>query len=510
MMQQCEVAVVGGGPVGMLLAGELALHGVNVVVLETRTEVSDQPKAGTYHARAIQTLARRGILRFPRIEADHHEIIREPFQFAGYPWLTLRTRAVEGAVMIGLAQADLERALGERAVRLGATVRRGHTVTGVRQEHDRVELTVRAGAQTGTLRAEFAIGCDGARSVVRESGNFPTVEYPPTMRAMLATARLPHPEQMRPGWQPTPRGWTLLNLNRFGPSRIITFEFDGPEPDRHRPITPEEFGATVDRIVGHHVDLEELDNTSRFSDFSRLATEYRDGRLFLAGDAAHVHYPLGGQGLNTGLQDAVNLGWKLVSVLRGSADPALLDTYSTERHPVAAKVIENTRVQAMLMNPTTAYDPLRGFIRELLSCPDAHDRVADIINDNAVSYPTTPADREWVGQFFPNITVTTVDQGPRTVSDLLVAGRGVLLLDMARSGWDAYGAGLRHPLVDLVEVERLPDDLPCAVLIRPDGYVAWSGNQREEQGDSEAAGLVSALTFWFGTSTLPAEPASKG
>lgn len=495
MTERCEVVVVGGGPVGMLVAGELALHGISVVVLESRTEVTDQPKAGTYHARAIQTLARRGILRFPRVDADYRDIVREPFQFAGYPWLTLRARAIEGPVMIGLAQADLERALGERAAGLGAVIRRGHTVTAVEQDGAGVTVSVRDGSENYTLTAEYGVGCDGPRSIVRESGNFPTVEYPPTLRAMLGMARLPHPEQLRPGWQPTPRGWTLLNLNRFGSSRLITFEFDGPDPDRHRPITADEFADTVERITGRRVDLEDLAYTSRFSDYSRLVTQYRDGRLFVAGDAAHVHYPLGGQGLNTGLQDAVNLGWKLVSVLRNHTDPAVLDSYSTERQPVAARVIENTRVQAMLMNPRTEHDPLRAFIREMLSNPDAHDRLADTVNGHAVSYPSAPGDGEWAGEFFPNITVEVAGQGPRAVTDLLQRGRAVLLLA------DAGAGQFSHPLVDVVAVQQLPDDIPAAVLIRPDGYVAWSGDRVDGPDGSPDPGFAAALTFWLGAAS---------
>lgn len=499
MTERFEVVVSGGGPVGMLIAGELALHGVSVLVLESRTEVSDQPKAGTYHARAIQTLARRGILRFPRVEADYREIVREPFQFAGYPWLTLRTRAIEGPVMIGLAQADLERALGERAAGLGAVIRRGHTVTEVGQDDDGVTFSVRAGTENYTLTAEFGIGCDGPRSIVRESGAFPTLEYPPSLRAMLGMARLPHPDQLRPGWQPTPTGWTLLNLNRFGSSRIITFEFDGPEPDRRRPITTEEFQAALVRITGRHVDLENLEYTSRFSDFTRLVTDYRDRRLFVAGDAAHVHYPLGGQGLNAGLQDAVNLGWKLVAVLRGGADPAVLDSYSTERQPVAARVIENTRVQAMLMNPKPEHDPLRAFIRELLSNPDAHDRLADVVNGHSVSYPSAPGDGDWAGEFLPNLTVEVAGQGPRAVSDLLARGRAILLLDGGGGVPDAAGFG--HPLVDLVAVRQLPDGIPAAVLVRPDGYVAWSGTAITSPDGRLDPGFLAASNFWFGTRT---------
>ncbi|MGW4774844.1 FAD-dependent monooxygenase [Nocardia sp. NPDC004278] len=506
MVQRCEVAVVGGGPVGMLLAGELANHGIDVVVLESRGAVSDQPKAGTYHARAIQTLARRGILRFPRGETDHHAIVREPFQFAGFPWLTLRTRAIEGPVMIGLPQADLERALGDRAAARGADVRREQTVTSLRQNDIVVELDVLG---NDPLQAEYVVGCDGPRSVVRESGRFPVVEYPPTMRAMLGMARLPHPEQMRPGWQRTPRGWTLLNFNRFGSSRIITFEFDRPDPDRSRPVTAAEFAGAVGRIVGHHVDLENIEYTSRFSDFSRLVTEYRDRRLFVAGDAAHVHYPLGGQGLNAGLQDAVNLGWKLVSVLRG-ADPVLLDSYSTERQPVAAQVIENTRVQSTLMNPAHVHDPLRGFVRDLLSNPDAHDRLADIVNGNALAYPSAPDDGPWAGEFFPNVTVPVRGLGPRTIVELLTGGRGVLLISESENA--TGGVDSVPPLVDVVLVDCLPEDMPPVVLIRPDGYVAWAGRFEAvtevpmSVSGNGRAGLVSALAYWFGGISGPARP----
>ncbi|GAA1462341.1 FAD-dependent monooxygenase [Williamsia maris] len=486
-----DVIVVGGGPVGMLVANELALHDISAVVLESRDAVSEYPKAGTYHARAIATLARRQVVAVPRRTNDHTAISSELFQFAGYPWLTLRSRTIDGPVMMGIAQADLERAIAVKATSHGARVIRGITVASVQQSADHATVIGHdAAGSEQRYSARYVVGADGGRSAVLRSGQFDTTEYAPTMRAILGLAQLPHPEHLRGGWNHTDAGWTLLNLNRYGDSRIIVFEFDGPVVDRHAPVTPEEFGSAIDRVVGSHVELESPHYLNRFSDFSRIVHDYRDGRLFLAGDAAHIHYPLGGQGLNTGISDAVNLGWKLAAVVTGAADDSLLDTYSAERQPVGQWVIDNTRLQSSIMNPDASQDPMRRMVSQMLCNNDTHDWLGDKINGHSLRYESAGSSvGELDGEFLPDHEF--VADGTRTtVSALLAPGRIVVLADAPAS--DRIAATTEVPFADVVVAEGLPESYPEIVVLRPDGYVAWSG------AGSDVAQMVKVLDGHWG------------
>lgn len=473
-----DVIVVGGGPVGMLIANELALHNISAVVLESRDAVNEYPKAGTYHARAIATLARRQVVAVPRRTNDHTTISSELFQFAGYPWLTLRSRTIDGPVMMGIAQAELERAIAAKAATHGAQVIRGITVTSVEQSADHaVVIAYDADGAEQRYAARYVVGADGGRSAVLRSGRFTTTEYAPTMRAILGLAQLPHPEHLRGGWNHTDAGWTLLNLNRYGHSRIIVFEFDGPAADRHAPVTPEEFGAAIDRVVGSHVELESPHYLNRFSDFSRIVHDYRDGRLFLVGDAAHIHYPLGGQGLNTGISDAVNLGWKLAAVVTGAADDTLLDSYSAERQPVGQWVIDNTRVQSAIMNPDPAQDPLRRMVSQMLCNKDTHDWLGDKINGHSLRHDIPgPSESELDGSFLPDHEID-VDGTRTTVSELLARGRIVILVSAQARAAIAETAAI--PFTDTVVAQGLPKLYPEIVVVRPDGYVAWAGESSQ-------------------------------
>lgn len=487
-----DVIVVGGGPVGMLVANELALHGNSVLVLEQRGDVSEYPKAGTYHARAIATLARRGILTVPRLTTDPREETVEQFQFAGYPWLSMRGRTIDGPVMLGIAQADLERAIARRAEASGARVLRRHRVVSVTQDHNGVRAIATGpdGAER-SFEARYAVGADGGRSVVRQSGAFAVREHPPTMRAILGLAGVPHPEQLPAGWTPTPRGWTLLNLNRYGDSRLIVFEFDGPASDRVAPVTPEEFGAAVDRVVGSHVDLVAPHYLNRFSDYSRVAKNYRDRRLFVAGDAAHIHYPLGGQGLNAGIGDAVNLGWKLSAVLTGAADERLLYAYGAEREPVGEWLIDNTRLQSTLMNPDSANDPVRNVVEQWLHEPGAHDWLAARINGTSLKHPVGQGGAHQLdGEFFPDVELS-VDGAPTTVAELLHGGDFLVLVPTTAASALVSTADL--PFAQIAPVSSgLPAEYPEIVVIRPDGYVAWAG------GSDEVAHMIGWMRDNFG------------
>ncbi|WP_236240848.1 FAD-dependent monooxygenase [Streptomyces sp. CC228A] len=503
--QHYGVAVVGGGPVGMLLAAELGLHGVRTVVLERHARTVDQPKAGTLHARTVQSLARRGYLPTgPGRDPD--SAATTPFHFAGLPGLTISAPAVEGRPIAGRSQADLERAFERRARALGVEIRRGHEVVGLVQDPDRVELTARLGdGGHATVTADYAVGADGARSAVRALAGIASDEHRPRVAALLGQVRLLDPAGAPPGWNLTPRGWTVVNVNPFGHSRVITFDFDGPHPDRHAPVTLDELRATASRIAGHDIPMDDAVFTSRFSDFARLARRYRDGRVLLAGDAAHVHFPVGGQGLNLGLQDAFNLAWKLALVVRGEAGKGLLDTYHDERRPAGRRVVDNTRAQLALMRPGDDMAPLRALFTELLGLDQVSAHLGDMISAQETAYPAAPGS-PWQGRFLPNLPLEA--GGAQTcVAALLHAGRPVVLLfpDADRRLADAAGAWSRT--VDVVRarsLHRLPWD---ALLLRPDGYVAWTSAQGRPATPEDLGG---ALRQWFGEPRDPAPLPAAG
>ncbi|MFD8593095.1 FAD-dependent monooxygenase [Streptomyces sp. NPDC059637] len=486
-VQHFDVAVVGGGPVGMLLACELGLHGVRTVVVERSPSTVDQPKAGTLHARTVQSLVRRGLLR-----PEGRPV--SPFHFAGLPGLTIAAPSVEGAPVVGRAQSDLERAFEHRARRLGAHVLRGHLLRDVRQERDRVLADVDGPDGPLSLSAAYLVGADGARSTVRERAGFDSETCPPTVAALLGQVRLTDPMGTPPGWHLTPRGWTVINVNPWGYSRVITFDFSGPHADRHAPLHLDELRATASRIAGHDIPMTDAVFLSRFSDFARLARDYRRGRVLLAGDAAHVHFPVGGQGLNLGLQDAFNLGWKLALTVRGRAGDGLLDTYHDERRPAGRRVVDNTRAQLALMRPGAELDPLRELFAELLGLDQVRAHLGDMISAQETAYPAPPGGSPWEGRFLPNLPLERAD-GPGTagagdLAGLLVAGRPVLLVLGGRGAYGADAASYAD-VVDTVHARTPVPELPWdAVLLRPDGYVAWASDAAE--------GLAGALRRWFG------------
>ncbi|MEQ0565302.1 FAD-dependent monooxygenase [Amycolatopsis sp. NEAU-NG30] len=469
------VIVAGGGPVGMLLAAELGRQGVPTTVVEKLTETHDEPRAGTLHARTAQSLLRRGYLPAPPRPRDPHAVVEVPFHFGGRPVLTLESPAIEGAPMIGQAQSDIERFFEAQARARGVEILRGHRITGVRDDGSHVTVTT----DHGELTAAYVVGCDGARSTVREAAGITGTTHPATFAGILGLARLGDPARVPGGWTHGPTGWTLINVNPAGHSRILTHEFTEPLPERGAPVTLEDLRAAASRILGHDVPMADPVFLGRFSDFTRLADTYRRGRLLLAGDAAHVHAPLGGQGLNLGLQDAVNLGWKLAMVVAGTAPETLLDTYHAERHPVAEAVIENTRAQAALMRPGPEFEPLRALVADLLSTPDGNRLLSDRISAQGVRYGDGPG---LDGTFLPNLPV-----GEQSVAQLLPPGRPVLLLGPGTHDLTDVAARWK----DAVDAVAHEEDLGApAILLRPDGYVAWSGQDADH--------ATAALTRWFG------------
>ncbi|MFG6195458.1 FAD-dependent monooxygenase [Nonomuraea sp. JJY05] len=497
-----QVAVVGAGPVGLMLACEVALHGVPVVVLERLPAIEWRPKAEGITGRAIDIMDRRGLMvgvteaptapltpeqqeRIAAGERRPDSLLPKAFPGARH-FATMFLLRPESPDLL-VPQQLLEEDLARRAADLGVEVRRGHTVTGLVQDDDRVCLDVDGPDGPYRMEAEWLAGCDGGRSVVRKLSG---IAFPGTdgvTAGYRAFAEIDDPEFHLPGWFRKDGG---LLVYEEGPPRFITLEFDGPPANRDAPITLEEFQESLRRLSGSKVTVTEVKKITRFTDNARQAETYRSGRVLLVGDAAHVHSHWSGPGLRLGLGDALNVGWKLAAVARGWCHEDLLDTYTSERHPIGEQTLEIQRASIALMRPGPYVDALRGLLTELLLRDEANRQLTSLVDDLHISYDmgdpslTGPL----VGRYSPDLRLRCAD-GPVRLAELQRTGRA-LLLDL--------GAGpelraLAEPWADRVDVvtaecAEAPAD---ALLIRPDGFVAWST-------PAGPASLRDALTRWFG------------
>ncbi|AHH97724.1 FAD-dependent monooxygenase [Kutzneria viridogrisea] len=454
-----DVVVAGGGPVGLMLACELALNGVAVTVVEREPAPVEQLKAGSITLRTMQVLTMRGLLH--RVEG----VIPLPpgvaGHFAGITKLEVPERGEPGAVIV--MQVQIERMLQARALELGVDLRREQEVTGLDQD----EQGVRVHTSGGTIRARYLVGCDGGRSAVRKLAGFEFPGTDPTVTCRQGIVTLEGAESLPKSWNHTPRG---VFVNGPGP-RLLTVEFDGPPTDRDAPVTAGELEDSLERVTGVRARITEGKWLSRYTDNTRQVPGYRRGRVLLAGDAAHVHAPWGGQGLNLGIHDAVNLGWKLAATVHGWAPAELLDTYTSEQHPVGARVLSNTRAQLAMMNPDPHHLAMRELMSELMDLPEVCVKLGSMLAFADIRHdPRVPDSHELAGRFAP-------------VCGDLSAGKAVLVgpaeLGEHLAGWS-----------DRVEL-RVDSAVETAVLIRPDGYVAWAGT-------GEWVGLEKALFTWFG------------
>ncbi|MFF0388197.1 FAD-dependent monooxygenase [Kitasatospora sp. NPDC004615] len=475
-----RVVVAGGGPVGLLVAAELAGYGVDTVVLEARDTVDEHPKANTLHARTVQCLVRRGYLDLP-VSAERAGTVSTPFHFGGLHMLAITAPASEPPAVVKRLQADLEREFEGRATARGARVLRAHRVMTARQDADRTVVVAEGPDGAAEFTADFLVGADGARSTVREQLGFGCEEQLPTVSAAMGVVRVAEPGALPEGWRSTPRGWTVARPLPDGRHLVRVLDLSAPHPDRRTPLTRQELEAELSRITGHPVPLSEATSLSRFSDFTRLADQYRRGRAFLVGDAAHAHFPIGGQGLSTGLLDGLNLAWKLAFAVRGTAGEGLLDTYESERRPVAQQVVANTRAQLALMKPDPALRELRELFEQLLTRAEGGRLVGGMISAQGLDLPARgPGASPWEGRFLDNATLGGTD-----LIGLLAGGRPLLLTSDDSPAQEA--AGWAH-VVTTVPVPRSALPAP-ALLVRPDGYIAWA---------PDGGRLTEALRSWFG------------
>ncbi|MFD9277448.1 rifampin monooxygenase [Streptomyces mirabilis] len=477
-----DVIVVGGGPTGLMLAGELRLHGVHVVVLDQLTEPTKESRGRGLHPRSVEMMDQRGLL-------DRFLAVSEKFQVGGFfggilkPW----PDRLDTAHPYGLStlQPATERLLNERALELGAEIRRGCEVVGLSQSDDGAGAGSGAGVTVeladGThLRSRYLVGCDGGRSVVRKElgvafpgepakvetllGDMEMTEDQATVAAVVEEVRKTH---LRFGTIP----------NGDGTYRVIV-PAEGVSEDRTTAPTFEEFTQRLRAVAGTDFGVHSPRRLSRFGDATRQAERYRVGRVLLAGDAAHIHPPTGGQGLNLGVQDAFNLGWKLAAEVNGWAPEGLLDSYHAERHPVGARVLDNTRAQITLLGTDPGATALRELLSKLMDFEEVNRYVTGMITAVGVRYDFGEG-HELLGRRMRDVGLKR-----GRLYELMHGGRGLLLDQTGRLSVAGWADRVDH-VVDVSEELDVP-----AVLLRPDGHVAWVG---EDQRD-----LVGRLPKWFG------------
>jgi len=493
-----EVVIAGGGPTGLMRAGELALAGVDVAIVERRAnqELAGS-RAGGLSSRTLEVFDQRGI-------ADRFLAEGQVAQVTGFAVTRLDISDFPTRHNYGLAlwQKHIERILAGWVGELPVTFYRGREVTGFAQDETGVDVQVSDGQR---VRAQYLVGCDGGRSLIRKAAGIEFPGWDASTSALLAEVEMT--EEPETGIRRTPTGTHAIGK--------VEYEIKGGEVIYKKGgtvglmLTESQVGNTVEptlrdlseRLIadyGTDYGIHSPSWITRFTDTTRQAAAYRDRRILLAGDAAHVHSPVGGQGLNTGVQDAVNLGWKLAQVVKRTSPDSLLDTYHAERHPVAARVLRSTMAQVALMRVDDRIEALRATVSELLSMDEPRKRFAAMQSGLDIHYDLGEG-HPLLGRRMPDLDLVTAN-GPLRIFTLLHDARPVLLNLGEPGGFGITPWADRVQLIDakydgMWELPALgPVTAPVAVLIRPDGYVAWVG-------DLTQLGLADALTTWFGPPT---------
>jgi bifunctional hydroxylase/dehydrase len=482
-----EVIVVGAGPTGLMLAGELALAGVDVLVLEQLAQPHGQSRGLGFTARTAESFEQRGLMR------RFGETSTSPIgHFGG---LQLDFTVLEGAHfgVRGVLQATTEAVLEGWAIERGARVRRGCAFVGMVDDGQGVDVQVHGPDGPELLRTGYLVGCDGGRSSVRGAAGFDFPGQAPQLEMYLADVR---GAKLRPRFLGEMVNGGMVMAAPLGDDvdRIIVCE-RGTRPRQDGvDVGWVEVSAAWKRLTGEDIQEREALWVSAFTDAARQAGQYRRGRVLIAGDAAHIHLPAGGQGLSVGVQDAVNLGWKLAAEVRGWAPAGLLDSYQSERHPVGARLLTNTQAQGLLFLTGPQMQPLRDVMTELIQIEDVARHLAGMVSGFDVHYPVGPGRHPLLGRRMPPQTL--VNGGKTSTAEVLHAGRGVLL-DLSDDAGIRDTAAAWADRVDVVTATALAAGDTSqiqdtdAVLIRPDGYVAWTAPGTD-------ADLAQAFTRWFG------------
>jgi 3-(3-hydroxy-phenyl)propionate hydroxylase len=486
-MTEHAVVIAGGGPTGMMLAAELALARVDVAVVERRrNHVLVGSRAGGFHSRTIEVLDQRGVA--DRFLAEGQ--VAQAAMFATTV-LDMSDFPTRHPYSLGIWQNQIERIMAAWIAELPVRIYYGGEVTGFAQDDTGVDVELSDGQ---SLRAQYLVGCDGGRSVIRKAAAIEFTGWDPTKSNLIAEVEVT---------EEPPRGIRhdaigVHGLHRLEDGRtvrvVVTEQQLGPSSEP----TLRDLSEALITVYGTDFGIHSPTWISRFTDMTRQAVAYRAGRVLLAGDAAHVHYPAGGQGLSLGVQDAVNLGWKLAQVVKGTSPESLLDTYHAERHPVGARALQHTMAQGALQRPDERIKALIDVVSELVSMDEPRKRIAGIISGLDIHYDLGEG-HPLLGRRMPDLDLVTAD-GPLRVFELLHDATPVLLNLGEPDGFDLTPWADRVQLIDAeyVGAWELPVlgavTAPTAVVIRPDGYVAWVG-------EGTQLGLPEALTTWFGPPT---------
>jgi 2-polyprenyl-6-methoxyphenol hydroxylase-like FAD-dependent oxidoreductase len=508
-----DVAIAGGGPVGLFLACELGLAGISVLVLERMEDPHSPLKEGWMGMRglnfpSVEAFYRRGMLKAVRetslawmnpdgppgmVNRESTPTTQSAPRFAGhFAGIMLDANKIDFSgqeyVMGGpsasggmVSLEGVEELLAERAEELGVEIRRGMEVTDFAETDG--EVTVYAGGES--FQAQWLVGCDGGRSTVRKLAEFEFAGTDPQFTGYSASVDIADPEKLRPGFNLTQHGMYVCGP---GPGRLGLVDFDDASFDRTQTITLEFLQEILRRISGTDVTLTAVHVATSYTDRARQATTYRKGRVLLAGDAAHIHSPLGGQGLNTGLGDAMNLGWKLAATIKGWAPDNLLDTYPTERHPVGAWALEWTRAQVAIMRPNPHSRAIAGVIRDLIDTRDGTSYFAQKISGVSLRYDL-PGNHPLIGRSAPDFEF---EDGSR-LGSLLHDGTGLLVDFTANESMNSlsqkWSGRVKYAAPKTKDSKGL-----TALLVRPDGFVAWATDS-----ELDAAALKETMLRWFGS-----------